>query len=139
MEAKAQPIVKREGVQVKLFSIIYELIDQVKEAMLGMLEPETREKIIGHAKVLEVFKLSSGRVGGCVVTDGVIRRTARARVLRDKVPIYDGGFTTLRRFKDDVKEVKNGVECGIKLGKFNDYQKDDVVECYELEKLEVEL
>lgn len=136
VEAKAQPLVKREGVQVKLFSIIYELIDQVKEAMLGLLEPETREKVIGHAKVLEVFKLSSGKVGGCVVTDGRVARTARARVLRDKVPIYDGGFSTLRRFKDDVKEVKNGLECGIKLGKFNDYQKDDVIECYELEKLE---
>lgn len=136
VESKAQPLVKREGVQVKLFSIIYELIDQVKEAMLGMLEPETREKVIGHAKVLEVFKLSSGKVGGCVVTDGRVARKARARVVRDKVPIYDGGFTTLRRFKDDVKEVKNGLECGIKLGKFNDYQKDDVIECYELEKLE---
>ncbi len=139
VESKAQPIVKREGVQVKLFSIIYELIDQVKEAMLGMLEPETREKVIGHAKVLEIFKLSSGKVGGCVVTNGRVARTARARVLRDRVPIYDGGFTTLRRFKDDVKEVKNGLECGIKLGKFNDYQKDDIIECYELEKLENKL
>ena len=136
VENKAQPVVKREGVQVKLFSIIYELIDQVKEAMLGLLEPETRENVVGHAKVLEVFKLSSGRVGGCVVTDGKVARTARARVLRDGVPIYDGGFSTLRRFKDDVKEVKNGLECGIKLGKFNDYQKEDVIECYELEKLE---
>ena len=136
VENKAQPIVKREGVQVKLFSIIYELIDQVKEAMLGLLEPETRENVVGHAKVLEVFKLSSGRVGGCVVTDGKVARTARARVLREGVPIYDGGFSTLRRFKDDVKEVKNGLECGIKLGKFNDYQKEDVIECYELEKLE---
>lgn len=136
VENKAQPIVKREGLQVKLFSIIYELIDQVKEAMLGLLEPETREKVVGHAKVLEVFKLSSGRVGGCVVTDGKVARTARARVVREGVPIYDGGFSTLRRFKDDVKEVKNGLECGIKLGKFNDYQKEDVIECYELEKLE---
>ncbi|MEM9280623.1 MAG: translation initiation factor IF-2 [Verrucomicrobiota bacterium] len=136
VESKAQPLVKREGVQVKLFSIIYELIDQVKEAMLGMLEPETRENVIGHAKVLEVFKLSSGKVGGCVVTDGKVARNARARVLREGVPIYDGGFSTLRRFKDDVKEVKNGLECGIKLGKFNDYQKDDVIEVYELEKLE---
>jgi len=136
VEAKAQPLVKREGVQVKLFSIIYELIDQVKEAMLGLLEPETREKVIGHARVLEVFKLSSGKVGGCMVTDGRVARRARARVLRDGVPIYDGGFSTLRRFKDDVKEVKVGLECGIKLGKFNDYLKDDIIECYELEKLE---
>jgi translation initiation factor IF-2 len=136
VEAKAQPVVKREGVQIKLFSIIYELIDQVKEAMLGMLEPETREKVIGHAKVLQVFKLSSGKVGGCTVTDGRVVRRARARVLRDGVPIYDGGFTTLRRFKDDVKEVKVGLECGIKLGRFNDYLEGDVIECYELEKLE---
>lgn len=135
VEAKAQPLVKREGVQVKLFSIIYELIDQVKEAMLGLLDPETREKVIGHAKVLEIFKLSSGKVAGCAVSDGRVARKARARVLRDGVPIYDGGFTTLRRFKDDVKEVKVGLECGIKLGKFNDYQKDDIIECYELEKL----
>lgn len=135
VESMAQPIIKREGVQVKLFSIIYELIDQVKEAMLGMLEPETRETVIGHARVLEVFKLSSGKVGGCMVIDGRVARKARARVLRDGIPIYDGGFSTLRRFKDDVKEVKNGLECGIKLGKFNDYQKDDIIECYELEKL----
>ena len=139
VEAKAQPIVKREGVQVKLFSIISELIDQVKEAMLGLLEPETREKVVGHAKVLEVFKLSSGKVGGCTVTDGRVARRARARVLRDGVPIYDGGFSTLRRFKDDVKEVKVGLECGIKLGRFNDYQPGDVIECYELEKLEQSL
>ncbi len=136
VEAKAQPVVKREGVQVKLFSIIYELIDQVKEAMLGMLEPETREKVVGHAKVLQVFKLSSGKVGGCSVTDGRIVRRARARVLRDGVPIYDGGFSTLRRFKEDVKEVKVGLECGIKLGRFNDYLEGDVIECYELEKHE---
>lgn len=139
VEAKAQPIIKREGVQVKLFSIIYELLDQVKEAMLGMLDPETREKIVGHAKVLQVFKLSSGKVGGCMVTDGRIVRRARARVMRDGVPIYDGGFSTLRRFKDDVKEVKVGLECGIKLGRFNDYLEDDIIECYELEKLEKSL
>ncbi len=139
VENKAQAVVKREGVQVKLFSIIYELIDQVKESMLGMLDPETREQIVGHAKILEIFKLSSGRVGGCVVIDGKMIRKARARVLRDKVPIYDGGFSTLRRFKDDVKEVKNGIECGVKLGNFNDYQKGDIIECYELEKLDVTL
>lgn len=139
VENKAQAVVKREGVQVKLFSIIYELIDQVKDSMIGMLDPETRENIIGHAKVLQVFKLSSGKVGGCIVIDGKIRRDARARVLRDKIPVYDGGFSTLRRFKDDVKEVKNGIECGIRLGKFNDYQTDDIIECYELEKLEVSL
>lgn len=136
VEPKAQQAVRREGVQVKLFSIIYELLDQVKEAMLGLLDPETREKVVGHARVLQVFDLSSGRVGGCTVTDGRIVRRARARVLRDGVPVYDGGFSTLRRFKEDVKEVKVGLECGIKLGRFNDYLEGDVIECYELEKLE---
>jgi len=136
VESNAQILIKREGVQVKLFSIIYELIDQVKEAMVGMLDPETREKIIGHAKVTDIFRLSSGKVAGCMIIDGKVKRTARARVLRDNIPVYDGGFSTLRRFKDDAKEVKNGLECGIKLGKFNDYQKEDIIECYELEQLE---
>ena len=135
VENKAVPLVRKEGVQVKLFSIIYELIDQVKDAMLGMLEPETREEALGHAEIKEVFKTSSGRVGGCLVTDGRINRKARARVLRDGQPVYDGGFVTLRRFKDDVKEVRNGLECGIKLGNFNDYMAGDVIECYELEKI----
>jgi translation initiation factor IF-2 len=139
VENKAVPIARREGVQVKLYSIIYELIDQVKEAMLGMLDTETRENVIGHAKVLEVFKLSSGKVAGCMVTNGRLDRKARARVLRGKQPVYDGGFQTLRRFKDDAKEVRNGLECGIRLGNFNDYAPDDIIECYELEKLDVTL
>ena len=139
LENKAVSIAKREGVQVKLYSIIYELIDQVREAMLGMLDPETRETVIGHAEIKEVFKLSSGRVAGCLVTDGRIARKARARVVRDGQPVYDGGLQTLRRFKDDVKEVRKGLECGIRLGNFNDYMKEDIIECYELEKLEVTL
>ncbi len=136
LEGKAVPIAKREGIQVKLFSIIYELIDQVKESLLGLLDPETREKVIGHAEVKELFKLSSGRVGGCVVIDGRMIRTARARVVRGGQPVYDGGFATLRRFKEDVKEVRNGLECGIRLGRFNDYVPGDIIECYELEKVD---
>jgi translation initiation factor IF-2 len=135
VEGKAVKTAKAEGVQVKLYSIIYELIDQVKEAMLGLLEPETREKVIGHAQVKQVFKIQRGRVGGCVVTDGRIVRSARARVLRGKQPVYDGGFHTLRRFHDDVQEVRNGLECGIRLGDFNEYEPGDIIECYELEKI----
>ena len=134
-EATAANIARREGVQIKLFSIIYELIDQVKEAMAGMLDPETREAVIGHAEVKKVFELSKGLVAGCAVTDGRIARTARARVLRGRQPIYDGGLATLRRFTDDVKEVRSGLECGIKLGDFNDYEPGDIIECYTLEKL----
>lgn len=137
VEGKAVKTAKAEGVQIKLYSIIYELFDQVKEAMLGMLAPETREKILGHALVKQVFKVSKGRVGGCQVSDGRILRGARARVLRgkEKVPVYDGGFHTLRRFTEDVTEVRNGLECGIRLGDFNDYEPGDVIECYELEKI----
>jgi translation initiation factor IF-2 len=134
VEATAANVAKREGVQIKLFSIIYELIDQVKEAMAGLLDPETRETVIGHAEVKKVFELSKGLVAGCAVTDGRIARTARARVLRGRQPIYDGGLATLRRFTEDVKEVRNGLECGIKLGDFNDYEVGDIIECYTLEK-----
>jgi translation initiation factor IF-2 len=134
-ESSAAAAAKREGVQIKLYSIIYELIDQVKEAMAGMLDPENRESVIGHAEVKKVFELSRGLVAGCLVTDGRIARSGRARVLRGRQPIYDGGLATLRRFTDDVKEVRNGLECGIKLGDFNDYEVGDIIECYNLEKV----
>ncbi|MBV9391405.1 MAG: translation initiation factor IF-2, partial [Verrucomicrobia bacterium] len=130
---------KREGVQIKLFSIIYELVDQVKEAMAGMLDPEIRESVIGHAEVRQVFELSKGTVAGCFITDGRVSRSARARVLRKRQPIYDGGVATLRRFQDDVKEVRAGVECGIKLGDFTEYEVGDIIECYTLEKVAQQL
>ena len=135
VEAVAAATARRENVQIKLYSIIYELIDQVKEAMAGMLEPENRETVIGHALVKKVFELSRGLVAGCEVKDGRIARTARARVLRGRTPIYDGGLATLRRFTDDVKEVRSGLECGIKLGDFNDYEAGDVIQCYILDKV----
>ncbi|RYD34011.1 MAG: translation initiation factor IF-2, partial [Verrucomicrobiaceae bacterium] len=135
VEPKAVKAAKAEGVQVKLYSIIYELLDQMEEAMLGLLDPLTREKILGHATIKQVFKIQRGRVGGCVVTDGKLVRNARARVLRGKQPVYDGGFQTLRRFTDDASEVRSGMECGVRLGDFNDYEVNDVIECYELEKI----
>jgi translation initiation factor IF-2 len=135
VENMAVTAAKREGVQVKLYSIIYELLDQIKEAMAGLLEPEHRETIIGHAEVKQVFQLSKGIVAGCLVTDGRVARSARARVLRRRQPVYDGGLSTLRRFQDDVKEVRSGLECGIKLGDFSEYQVGDIVECYQLEQI----
>ena len=135
VENKALTTAKRETVQVKLYSIIYELIDQVKESMQGLLDPLTREKVIGHARVKQVFKVNKGFVGGSVVTDGIMNRKQRARVLRDGQAVYDGGFETLRRFQDEVNEVRNGMECGIKLNGFSDYEENDVIECYELEKI----
>jgi translation initiation factor IF-2 len=137
VEANAVKAVKSEGVQVKLYSIVYELIDQVREAMLGLLEPLTRENIIGHAEVKMIFKLSKskGRAAGSYVKDGKIHRKAHARVLRGGVPVFDGKMSTLRRFQDEVEEVKSGMECGIRLGEFNEYQEGDVIECYTLEKI----
>ena len=139
VENQAASAAKREGIQIKLYSIIYELIDQVKEAMVGMLDPEVRESVVGHAEVRQVFELSKGTVAGCFVTDGRIVRTGRARVLRRRQPIYDGGIATLRRFQDDVKEVRVGVECGIKLGDFTEYEVGDIIECYNLEKVAQQL
>jgi len=135
VENMAVSAAKSEGVQIKLYSIIYELLDQMKEAMAGLLEPEHRETVIGHAEVKQVFQLSKGIVAGCLVTDGRIARVARARVLRKRQPVYDGGLSTLRRFQDDVKEVRSGLECGIKLGDFSEYQVGDVIECYQLEAI----
>ena len=135
VENMAVSAARREGVQVKLYSIIYELLDQIKEAMAGLLEPEHRETGIGHAEVKQVFELSRGIVAGCLVTDGRIARAARARVLRKRQPVYDGGISTLRRFQDDVKEVRSGLECGIKLGDFSEYQVGDIIECYQLEAI----
>jgi translation initiation factor IF-2 len=135
VENMAVTAAKREGVQIKLYSIIYELLDQIKDAMAGLLEPEFRETVLGHAEVKQVFELSKGIVAGCLVTDGRIARTGRARVLRKRQPVYDGGLSTLRRFQDDVKEVRSGLECGIKLGDFSEYHVGDIIECYQLEAI----
>jgi len=136
VESNAVKAAKREGVQVKLYSVVYELIDQVRDAMEGLLEPETREKILGHAKVKQIFKVQRGRAAGCVVMDGKVTRTAHARVIRDGQPVFDGKMSTLRRVKEDVEEVKQGIDCGIRLGDFNEYEEGDVIECYALERIE---
>mgnify|MGYP001418662469 CR=1 FL=1 len=136
VESNAVKAAKREGVQIKLYSIVYELIDQVKDAMLGLLEPELREKILGHAEVKQIFKVKRGRAAGCLVSDGRVTRTAHARVLRDGTPVFDGKMSTLRRIQDDVEDVKQGIECGIRLGEFNEYEVGDLIECYELEKID---
>ena len=135
VESNAVKAVKREGIQVKIYSIVYELIDQVKDAMLGLLEPETRETVIGHASIKQVFKLNKGKAAGSYVSDGKMLRKAEARVLRDGQVVFDGKMSTLRRFQDEVEEVKSGLECGIRLADYNDYEEGDVIECYTLEKI----
>lgn len=136
VESKAVKTAKAEGVQVKLYSIVYELIDQVRESMLGKLDPMLRETVIGHADCKQVFKANKGRAAGCIVRDGKIRRKAHARVMRGKIPVFDGKMSTLRRYQEEVDEVKMGIECGIRLGDFNDYEEGDVIECYLLERVE---
>ena len=136
VENKALKLGKQEGVEIRLYSVIYELIDQIKEAMLGMLDTETREKLLGRAEVKQIFKIKRGRVGGCIVNEGQINRKARARVIRQGQAVYDGGFQTLRRFQDDADTVKTGLECGIRLGNYLEYEVGDIIECYELEKVE---
>jgi translation initiation factor IF-2 len=134
-ENTAAQAAKRENIQIKLYSIIYELIDQVKEAMAGLLDPETRETIIGTALVKQVFNLSRYPVAGCSVQNGRVLRNAHARVVRRRQPIYDGTVQTLKRFQDDVAEVRAGMECGIRLGDFSEYQAEDIIEVYQLEKV----
>jgi translation initiation factor IF-2 len=125
-----------ENVDVRLHRIIYNVIDEIESAMKGMLDPEFEEKVIGQVEVREIFKVSKvGTIAGCYVTDGSITREAGIRLVRDGVVIYEGEVDTLKRFKDDVKEVKTGYECGITLQKFNDIKEGDVMEAYVMEEI----
>ncbi len=125
---------KKQHVEIRLYSIIYELLEDITDALAGKLEPEKREKVIGKAKILQIFELSKGpKICGCLVESGIVRVGARARVRRDKELIYNGEVASLRRFHDDVKEVKAGLECGIRLDNFADFIEGDEIELYEIE------
>ncbi|MCX7887415.1 MAG: hypothetical protein N3B01_09225 [Verrucomicrobiae bacterium] len=129
-------VAKREGVQIKLYSIIYELLEQIEEAMTGVLEPETREVVLGRAEVRRIFQLSKGaRVAGCYVATGRIVRSARARLLRQNAVQYEGRIVSLKHFQDDVKEVRAGSECGVRLDNFQEFQPGDIIECYVVEQV----
>jgi len=119
--------------------VVYELIDQVREAMQGLLQPLSREKPVGFAEVRQVFKLTKGKAAGSYVSQGKILRKAHARVVRGGVPVFDGKMSTLRRFQEEVDEVKVGLECGIRLGDFDEYLEGDIIECYTLEKIKQDL
>jgi len=132
----ARAAAEREGVDIKLYKIIYEAVEDVRSALEGMLRPEERETVLGEAEVRELFKVPRmGVIAGCSVRNGVINRTGRVRVMRDSVEIYDGNIASLRRFKDDVKEVREGFECGIGVENFNDIKVGDVLECYRKEQV----
>jgi translation initiation factor IF-2 len=136
----SEVLAKQEGVDIRVYRVIYELIDEIKHALEGMLPPKFKEVTIGKVQVRKVFQISRvGAVAGCFVTAGKVQRSAHVRLLRDNVIVYDGTIATLRRFKDDVKEVEKGYECGIMLSDYNDIKINDVIEVYIQEKVEQKL
>ncbi|MFH0952758.1 MAG: translation initiation factor IF-2, partial [Verrucomicrobiota bacterium] len=131
---------KQEGVEIRLYSVIYELLDNVRDAMTGLLEPVTKETVIGHAEVRQVFDISKkGKIAGCIVTDGRAASRSRVRVKRNQDVIYEGSINTLKRFQNDAAEVREGQECGIRLDNFADFVAGDVLELYEMEKIAQQL
>ena len=134
--AQARELARRDGLEIRYYSVIYDIINEIKAALSGMLSPTVNEKALGAAEVREVFAITKvGKIAGCMVTEGVVRRNAKMRLLRDSVVIHQGSIGTLRRFKDEVREVKEGFECGIGVENYQDIQVGDVIECYELEEV----
>ena len=130
---QARDLAKRDNVNIRYHSIIYELIDEVKVAMGGLLSPDSQENFIGYAEIRQVFSVSkSGKVAGCMVTEGIIKRGCKVRLLRDNVVIHEGSLKTLRRFKDEVKEVRESMECGMAFENYSDIQEGDMIECFEI-------
>ena len=135
-DGAARKAIKETGVDVRYYSIIYEAIDDVKGAVNGLLTPEIREEILGLAEVRDVFRSPSlGKVAGCMVVDGFVKRSNPIRVLRDNVVIYEGELESLRRFKDDATDVRAGIECGIGVKNYNDVKVGDQIECYERKEI----
>ncbi len=135
-EVKAHALAEKEGVDIRLYNIIYDAVDDIKKAMEGLLEPTLKEKHLGRAEIREVFSVPKhGNVAGCYVLDGKILRNSQVRLLRDNIVIYEGKMASLRRFKDDVKEVASGYECGISLENYNDIKMGDIIEAFEIEKV----
>jgi len=135
-ESKARQVAERERVDVRTYRVIYEIIEDVERALKGMLSPKFQELILGRAEVREVFRVPKiGAVGGCYVVDGKVLRTAQVRLLRDGVVIHEGPIASLRRFKDDVREVASGFECGIGLDRFNDIKVGDIMEVFTEEEV----
>jgi translation initiation factor IF-2 len=133
---KASSLAEQEGVDIKLYDIIYDAIDDVKKAMAGLLAPEKREKALGKVEIRQIFNIPKiGQVAGCAVIEGVIKRNALVRLVRDSVQIYKGKLGSLRRFKDDVREVQQGYECGLSIEGYQDIKVGDIIEAYEIEEV----
>jgi translation initiation factor IF-2 len=132
----ARDLARRDGVEIRYYAIIYDVIDDIKAALSGMLSPTLRERFLGNAAIREVFNITRvGKVAGCMVTDGVVRRGAKVRLLRDNVVIHEGSLKTLKRFKDEVREVRDGYECGMAFENYENIQVGDVIECFEIEEV----
>ncbi|NPA52036.1 MAG: translation initiation factor IF-2 [Aquificae bacterium] len=132
-DSAARRIAEEEGIEIKTYGIIYEIVEDLEKALKGLLEPKIKEVVTGTCEVKQIFRIKGiGTVAGCIVTDGVIKRNSKARLVRDGVVIYDGEINSLKRFKEDVKEVSKGYECGLTLKDFNDIKPGDIIEAYEL-------
>ncbi len=134
---QAREVAEREGIEIRYYNVIYDLVDDVKAALSGMLAPTLRETMLGNAEILEIFNVSKvGKVAGCRVTDGVVQRGAHVRLIRDDVVIHEGKLSTLKRFKDEVREVNAGQECGMAFESYQDMRPGDVIECYTVEEVQ---
>jgi translation initiation factor IF-2 len=137
---QARELARRDKIDIRYYSIIYNVIDDVRAALSGMLAPTLRERFLGYAEIREVFEISKvGKIAGCMVTEGVVKRGAKVRLLRDNVVIHEGALKTLKRFKDEVREVKEGFECGMAFENYQDIQRGDQIECFEIEEVLREL
>ena len=133
---QAREMANRDHVDIRYYSIIYNVIDDMKQLMEGLLAPEIRERQIGYAQVRDVFSVSrSGKAAGCMVTEGLFKRGNKVRLLRDEVVIFEGNLKSLRRFKDDVREVQQSYECGMAFENYDDIKEGDVIECFEAEEI----
>ena len=135
--AGVSQMAERDKVQIRTYRVIYDIIDDIENAMKGLLDPEFKEVIIGEAEIRDTFKVpGAGIIGGAYVTDGKIARNAEVRLVRDGIVIHEGKVSSLKRFKDDVREVSQGYECGIGIKDYNDIKEGDVIECFRMEEVE---
>jgi translation initiation factor IF-2 len=133
---QARELAKRDGVEIRYYSIIYNVVDDIRQILTGMLAPQLRENILGYAEIRQVFSITKvGKVAGCMVTEGLVRRGAKVRLLRDDVVVHEGDLAQLKRFKEDVREVKEGYDCGIVLANYQDIQIGDKIECFEIQEV----
>ncbi|MCE9648192.1 MAG: translation initiation factor IF-2, partial [Parvibaculum sp.] len=131
---QARDAARNGGIEIRYYSVIYDLVDDIKAAMSGMLSPELRETFLGNAQILEIFNISKvGKIAGCRVTEGVVRRGSSVRLIRDDVVVHEGKLSTLKRFKDEVREVQSGQECGMAFENYQDMRAGDIIECFDVE------